>query len=309
MNWITNYVRPTINSLFSRREVPENLWKKCSECGTMLFHRELAENLNVCTSCGHHMAITPRARFEALFDNGAFAEVKVPEPIADPLNFRDQKKYTERLKAAQRSTSEKEAMLVAEGEIGKTPIVAAAQDFTFMGGSMGMYVGNAIIAAAERAVELKRPLVLFSAAGGARMQEGILSLMQMPRTTVAVEMLREAGLPYIVVLTHPTTGGVTASYAMLGDVQIAEPNALICFAGPRVIEQTIREKLPEGFQRAEYLLDHGMLDRVTPRTEMRDELIQILRMLLGLEPALKGDLPAPVPVENEVDGKAAKSGA
>ncbi|WP_368345415.1 acetyl-CoA carboxylase, carboxyltransferase subunit beta [Pelagovum sp. HNIBRBA483] len=309
MNWITNYVRPTINSLFSRREVPENLWKKCSECGTMLFHRELAENLNVCTSCGHHMAITPRARFEALFDNGAFAEVKVPEPIADPLNFRDQKKYTERLKAAQRSTAEKEAMLVAEGEIGKTPIVAAAQDFTFMGGSMGMYVGNAIIAAAERAVELKRPLVLFSAAGGARMQEGILSLMQMPRTTVAVEMLREAGLPYIVVLTHPTTGGVTASYAMLGDVQIAEPNALICFAGPRVIEQTIREKLPEGFQRAEYLLDHGMLDRVTPRTEMRDELIQILRMLLGLEPALKGDLPAPAPVENEVDGKAAKSGA
>lgn len=275
----------------------------------MLFHRELAENLNVCTSCGHHMAITPRARFEALFDNGAFAEVKVPEPIADPLNFRDQKKYTERLKAAQRSTAEKEAMLVAEGEIGKTPIVAAAQDFTFMGGSMGMYVGNAIIAAAERAVELKRPLVLFSAAGGARMQEGILSLMQMPRTTVAVEMLREAGLPYIVVLTHPTTGGVTASYAMLGDVQIAEPNALICFAGPRVIEQTIREKLPEGFQRAEYLLDHGMLDRVTPRTEMRDELIQILRMLLGLEPALKGDLPAPAPVENEVDGKAAKSGA
>ena len=309
MNWITNYVRPTINSLFSRREVPENLWKKCSECGTMLFHRELAENLNVCTSCGHHMAITPRARFEALFDNGAFAEVKVPEPIADPLNFRDQKKYTERLKAAQRSTAEKEAMLVAEGEIGKTPIVAAAQDFTFMGGSMGMYVGNAIIAAAERAVELKRPLVLFSAAGGARMQEGILSLMQMPRTTVAVEMLREAGLPYIVVLTHPTTGGVTASYAMLGDVQIAEPNALICFAGPRVIEQTIREKLPEGFQRAEYLLDHGMLDRVTPRTEMRDELIQILRMLLGLEPALKGDLPAPALVENEVDGKAAKSGA
>ena len=309
MNWITNYVRPTINSLFSRREVPENLWKKCSECGTMLFHRELAENLNVCTSCGHHMAINPRARFQALFDNGVFKEVAVPEPIADPLNFRDQKKYTERLKAAQRSTAEKEAMLVAEGEIGKTPIVAAAQDFTFMGGSMGMYVGNAIIAAAQRAVELKRPLVLFSAAGGARMQEGILSLMQMPRTTVAVEMLKEAGLPYIVVLTHPTTGGVTASYAMLGDIQIAEPNALICFAGPRVIEQTIREKLPEGFQRAEYLLDHGMLDRVTPRTEMRDELIQILRMLLGMEPALKGDLPAPGTPDNAKDGETAPSGA
>jgi acetyl-CoA carboxylase carboxyl transferase subunit beta len=293
MNWITNYVRPRINSIFSRREVPENLWSKCTECGTMLFHRELAENLNVCTSCGHHMAITPRDRFKALFDGGVFVEVKVPEPVADPLHFRDQKKYPDRMRAAQRNTGEHEAMLVAEGEIGATPIVAAAQDFSFMGGSMGMYVGNAIIAAAERAVTLKRPLILFSAAGGARMQEGILSLMQMPRTTVAVQMLKEAGLPYIVVLTHPTTGGVTASYAMLGDVQIAEPNALICFAGPRVIEQTIREKLPEGFQRAEYLLDHGMLDRVTRRTDMRDELITITRMLLGLPPAVKGSLPRP----------------
>ena len=182
-------------------------------------------------------------------------------------------------------------MLVVEGEMGRTGIVAACQDFAFMGGSMGMYVGNAIIAAAQRAVELKRPLILFSAAGGARMQEGILSLMQMPRTTVAVQMLKEAGLPYIVVLTHPTTGGVTASYAMLGDVHIAEPNALICFAGQRVIEQTIREKLPEGFQRAEYLLDHGMLDRVTHRTHMRDELITITRMLLKQSPAIKGDLP------------------
>jgi acetyl-CoA carboxylase carboxyl transferase subunit beta len=293
MNWITNYVRPRINSIFSRREVPENLWTKCDECGTMLFHRELSDNLNVCTHCDHHMAITPRDRFNALFDGGIFVEVKVPEPITDPLQFKDQKKYPERMKAAQKKTAEKEAMLVAEGEIGRTPIVAAAQDFGFMGGSMGMYVGNAIIAAAERAVALKRPLVLFSAAGGARMQEGILSLMQMPRTTVAVQMLKEAGLPYIVVLTHPTTGGVTASYAMLGDVQIAEPNALICFAGPRVIEQTIREKLPEGFQRAEYLLDHGMLDRVTPRTQLRDELITIIRMLTNQPPAVKGDLPAP----------------
>ena len=199
------------------------------------------------------MPITPRDRLHALFDNGIFTEVEVPLPLADPLHFRDQKKYPDRLKAAQKETAEKEAMLVAEGEIGRTPIVAAAQDFTFMGGSMGMYVGNAIIAAAERAVKLKRPLVLFSAAGGARMQEGILSLMQMPRTTVAVEMLNEAGLPYIVVLTHPDHRRRDASYAMLGDVHIAEPNALICFAGPRVIEQTIREKLPEGFQRAEYL--------------------------------------------------------
>jgi acetyl-CoA carboxylase carboxyl transferase subunit beta len=293
MNWITNYVRPRINSIFSRREIPENLWTKCDECGTMLFHRELSDNLNVCTNCGHHMGITPRARFTALFDGGIFSEVDVPAPTVDPLQFRDQKKYPDRLRAAQKSTGEKEAMLVATGEMGRTPIVAAAQDFSFMAGSMGMYVGNAIIAAAQTAVKLKRPLILFSAAGGARMQEGILSLMQMPRTTVAVQMLKEANLPYIVVLTHPTTGGVTASYAMLGDVQMAEPGALICFAGPRVIEQTIREKLPEGFQRAEYLLDHGMLDRVTPRTQMRDELITITRMLMRLPPAIKGDLPAP----------------
>ncbi|MDO5658238.1 MAG: acetyl-CoA carboxylase, carboxyltransferase subunit beta [Paracoccus sp. (in: a-proteobacteria)] len=293
MNWITNYVRPRINQLFNRREVPENLWTKCPECGTMLFHRELSDNLQVCTNCQHHLAITPRARFAALFDGGVFSEVAVPEPIADPLQFRDQKKYPERMKAAQKATGEKEAMLVAEGEMGRTPIVAAAQDFSFMGGSMGMYVGNAIVAAAQRAVQLGRPLVLFSAAGGARMQEGILSLMQMPRSTVAVQMLKEAGLPYIVVLTHPTTGGVTASYAMLGDVQIAEPNALICFAGPRVIEQTIREKLPEGFQRAEYLLEHGMLDRVTHRKELRDELISIIRMMMSLPAPVRGDLPAP----------------
>ena len=312
MNWITNYVRPRINSIFSRRETPENLWKKCDECGTMLFHRELSDNLFVCTSCGHHMGISPRLRFEALFDGGLFSELEVPEPMADPLHFRDQKKYPDRMKTAQRNTGEKEAMLVAAGEIGRTPIIAAAQDFSFMGGSMGMYVGNAIIAAAQEAVKLQRPLILFSAAGGARMQEGILSLMQMPRTTVAVQMLKEAGLPYIVVLTHPTTGGVTASYAMLGDVHIAEPNALICFAGPRVIEQTIREKLPEGFQRAEYLLDHGMLDRVTKRGEMRDELITITRMLLSLPPAIKGDLPAPdpsaTPVAPETPDADAKAG-
>ena len=308
MNWISNYVRPTINSLFSRREVPENLWTKCPECAQMLFHRELSDHLNVCTNCNHHMAISPRARFTALFDGGIFTEIAVPEPIVDPLHFKDQKKYPDRLKGAQKQTTEKEAMLVAEGEIGRTPIVAAAQDFTFMAGSMGMYVGNAIIAAAERAVELKRPLILFSAAGGARMQEGILSLMQMPRTTVAVQMLKEAGLPYIVVLTHPTTGGVTASYAMLGDVHIAEPNALICFAGPRVIEQTIRETLPEGFQRAEYLLDHGMLDRVTPRAEMRDELIQIVRILAGETPAVKGDLPAPTQLTEDDPEPASEGG-
>ncbi|QDL91771.1 acetyl-CoA carboxylase carboxyltransferase subunit beta [Paroceanicella profunda] len=293
MNWISNYVKPTINSLFSRREVPENLWRKCDECGTMLFHRELTDALMVCPSCQHHMAITPRARFEALFDGGTFVTVPVPEPLADPLGFRDQKRYGERMREARRKTGEHEAMLVAEGRLGQAEVVCAAQDFSFMGGSMGMAVGNAIIAAAERAVAKHCPLILFAAAGGARMQEGILSLMQMPRTTVAVQMLREAGLPYIVVLTHPTTGGVTASYAMLGDVQIAEPNALICFAGPRVIAQTIRETLPEGFQRAEYLLDHGMLDMVVHRRDMRDELATLIRMLMSLPPRSHGDLPAP----------------
>jgi acetyl-CoA carboxylase carboxyl transferase subunit beta len=297
MNWISNYVRPKINSIFSRREVPENLWQKCAECGTMLFHRELSDNLNVCTNCNHHMGITPRDRFLSMFDGGVFVEVKVPEPTSDPLQFRDQKRYPDRMKAAQKKTGERDAMLVADGEIGRTPVVMAAQDFSFMGGSMGMYVGNAIIAGAQRAVEMGRPFILFSAAGGARMQEGILSLMQMPRTTVAVQMLKEAGLPYIVVLTHPTTGGVTASYAMLGDVHISEPNALIGFAGARVIEQTIGEKLPEGFQRAEYLLEHGMLDRVINRSDMRDELVTICRMLTKQSPAVTADLAAPLEQE------------
>lgn len=299
MNWISNYVRPKINSLFSRREVPDNLWTKCPECDTMLFHRELTDGLNVCQNCNHHLRISPRERFFDLFDGGLFTEVDVPAPVADPLSFKDQKKYPERMKAAIKNTQENEAMLVAEGDMGRAPIVLAGQDFSFMGGSMGMYVGNAIIAACKRAIKKKCPLVLFSAAGGARMQEGILSLMQMPRTTVALQMLKEANLPFIVVLTHPTTGGVTASYAMLGDVHIAEPNALICFAGPRVIEQTIREKLPEGFQRAEYLLEHGMLDRVTHRKDLREELITITRMLMKQTPAIKGDLPAPSESESK----------
>ena len=304
MNWIKNYVRPTINSLFSRREVPDNLWHKCDDCGTMLFHRELAEALNVCPSCGCHMHISPRDRFRSLFDGGIFVEVPVPAPNVDPLNFKDQKRYPDRLKAAQKKTGEPEAMLVAEGEIDRLKVVAAGQDFAFMAGSMGMAVGNAIVAAAERAVAVNAPLVLFAAAGGARMQEGILSRMQMPRTTVAVQMVADAGLPFVVVLTHPTTGGVTASYAMLGDVHLAEPNALICFAGPRVIEQTIREQLPEGFQRSEYLLDHGMIDRVVERKDMRDELSSILRLLLGKEAPVKGDLPAPTPVADKADAPA-----
>ncbi|MDB3865337.1 acetyl-CoA carboxylase, carboxyltransferase subunit beta [Amylibacter sp.] len=293
MNWISNYMKPKINSIFSRRETPDNLWTKCKECGAMLFHRELADNLNVCINCDHHMNITPRDRCMSMFDGSVFEEFKAKDVILDPLKFKDQKKYTDRIKDARKKTGEDEAMFLAKGKMGRTQVVVAVQDFYFMGGSMGMGVGNAIIAACEQALKLKCPLILFSAAGGARMQEGIMSLMQMPRTTVALQLLKEANLPFIVVLTHPTTGGVTASYAMLGDVHIAEPNALICFAGPRVIEQTIREKLPEGFQRAEYLLDHGMLDRVTHRKNMRGDLITIIRMLMNLSPEIKGDLAPP----------------
>ena len=293
MNWISNYMKPKINSIFSRRETPDNLWTKCKECGAMLFHRELADNLNVCINCDHHMNITPRDRCMSMFDGSVFEEFKAKDVILDPLKFKDQKKYTDRIKDARKKTGEDEAMFLAKGKMGRTQVVVAVQDFSFMGGSMGMGVGNAIIAACEQALKLKCPLILFSAAGGARMQEGIMSLMRMPRTTVALQLLKEANLPFIVVLTHPTTGGVTASYAMLGDVHIAEPNALICFAGPRVIEQTIREKLPEGFQRAEYLLDHGMLDRVTHRKNMRGDLITIIRMLMNLSPEIKGDLAPP----------------
>ena len=293
MNWITDYVPPKIKSFFQRRETPENLWTKCDSCGQMIFHRELAENLNVCPGCNFHMPISPRARFRTLFDGGIFTDIKVPEALADPLHFRDEKRYSDRMKDAKRKTGEAEAMVVVQGDICGLTTVCAGQDFSFMAGSMGMAVGNAMLAAAEAAVKAKAPLVVFTAAGGARMQEGILSLMQMPRTTIAVEMVREARLPFVVVLTHPTTGGVTASYAMLGDVHLAEPDALICFAGPRVIEQTIRETLPEGFQRSEYLLDHGMIDRVVPRGDIRGELGRILRMLMGKPPMVIGDLPAP----------------
>ena len=279
MNWISNYVRPRINSIFSRRETPDNLWSKCSSCGTMLFHRELSENLNVCNECGHHMPISPRDRFANLFDGGIFVEIDVPKPIIDPLQFKDQKKYPERMKSAQKTTGEAEAMLLAEGEMGRTPVVIAAQDFSFMGGSMGMYVGNAIIRAAERAVELKRPLILFSAAGGARMQEGILSLMQMPRTTVAIQMIKEAKLPYISIMIDPIYGGVSASIAMLGDINIAEPKALVGFAGRRVIEQTVRVDLPEDFQKSEFLLEHGAIDMIVHRKDLRAKVSSILSKL------------------------------
>ena len=302
MNWITDYVPSKIKSIFTRRDMPENLWLKCEACGQMLFHRELADNLNVCPQCDHHMAITPRERFKGLFDGGVFVEIEVPEPITDPLHFRDEKRYTDRMRDTRRKTGEGEAMLVVQGQIFQLDVVVAGQDFSFMGGSMGMAVGNAMLKAAETAIAQHCPLVVFAAAGGARMQEGILSLMQMPRTTIAVQMLREAKLPFIVVLTHPTTGGVTASYAMLGDVHLAEPDALICFAGPRVIEQTIREQLPEGFQRSEYLLDHGMIDRVVQRGEIREELGRMLRLLMRREPMKHGDLMPPTDEPSDPEG-------
>ncbi|WP_181708009.1 acetyl-CoA carboxylase, carboxyltransferase subunit beta [Chthonobacter rhizosphaerae] len=285
MNWINNVVRPKIRSLiYPKKEVPENLWVKCPETGEMVFHRDLEANQWVVPNSGYHMRIAPDKRLELLFDDGAVETVGLPGVPQDPLKFRDEKRYTDRLKDAKVKTGREDAVLVGAGRLETIPVVAAVQDFDFMGGSLGMAAGEAIITGVETAVARRTPFILFTASGGARMQEGILSLMQMPRTTVAVEMLREAGLPYIVVLTNPTMGGVTASYAMLGDIQIAEPGALIGFAGPRVIEQTIREKLPDGFQRAEYLLDHGMVDMVVHRHELRSTLGRLVR-LLGPQPA------------------------
>ncbi len=290
MNWISNFVRPKINAIFSRKGSSETLWVKCESCSSMIFHKEFSQNLNVCPSCNYHMYMSPKDRFRSLFDDSLYSEIDYDAPEQDPLNFKDTKKYTDRIKDAQRSTGRKEAISVSEGQLGGMKTVIACQDFKFMGGSMGMAVGNAILEGVKKAVKNKSPFILFAAAGGARMQESVLSLIQMPRTTVAIEMLRDAKLPYIVVLTNPTTGGVTASYAMLGDVQIAEPNALICFAGPRVIEQTIREKLPEGFQRSEYLLDHGMLDKVVSRKFLREELIKLIYLLKNQPPPIRGNI-------------------
>lgn len=281
MNWLSRISPPKIKKMFSKREMPENLWEKCRECGEMIFHRDLQAARYVCPSCDYHMRLDPKSRLESIFDDGIYQEIDLPDVVQDPLKFRDEKRYTDRLKAARAKTGRKDAMSVALGKLTGIDVVVLVQSFDFMGGSLGMAAGEGFVAAAEEAVSRKQPLIAFTAAGGARMQEGILSLMQMPRTTVAVEMLKDAGLPYIVVMTDPTTGGVTASYAMLGDIHLAEPGALIGFAGPRVIEQTIREKLPEGFQRSEYLLDHGMVDMVVHRHEMRSTLARIVRLLIN----------------------------
>ncbi|TIL40728.1 MAG: acetyl-CoA carboxylase carboxyltransferase subunit beta [Mesorhizobium sp.] len=303
MNWITNYVRPKINSMLGRRtDMPENLWIKDPETGEMVFHKDLEQNQFVIPSSGHHMKISAKERLRFFMDDGKYEMLENPKVVQDPLKFRDEKRYTDRLKDAKAKTGLEDAIINALGTVEGLPVVVTVQDFAFMGGSLGMAAGDAIVRGFEVAVQRKRPLILFAASGGARMQEGILSLMQLPRTTIGVDRLKEAGLPYIVVLTNPTTGGVTASYAMLGDVHIAEPGALIGFAGPRVIEQTIREKLPDGFQRSEYLMEHGMVDMVVSRLEMRQTIARLLKMLLKLpeeEKPLEPEILPPVAVPAE----------
>ena len=289
MSWLTNFVLPKIRAVVAKKDVPDNLWHKCPNCGQMLFHRDLEASLFVCGSCGHHLRLPPERRLAMLFDDGRYALIELPKALVDPLKFRDRRRYTERLKEAQaKSGGGRDALVVAHGTVGGLPTVIAAFDFDFMGGSMGVAVGEGLLAAARLAVLQEAALLVVPASGGARMQEGILSLMQMSRTTLAVEMVKEKGLPYLVLLTDPTTGGVSASFAMLGDITLAEPGAVIGFTGARVIEETIREKLPEGFQRAEYLLEHGMVDMVVPRRDLRETLARLLGLLRRPEP------PAPV---------------
>ncbi len=280
MNWISNVVPPKVRS-FLRRETPENLWVKCPESGELVFHKDLEANLFVVPGSGYHMRLSAKARLANLFDGGVYDEIATPEVPLDPLKFRDVKRYTDRLKECRVKTETQDAVKLASGRLEGMEIVVAVQDFDFLAGSLGMAAGEAIITGMRTALERRTPFIMFTASGGARMQEGVFSLMQMPRTTIAVQRLRKANLPYIVVLTNPTTGGVTASYGMLGDIHIAEPGAVIGFAGPRVIEQTIRERLPEGFQRAEYLEAHGMIDMVVQRHDMRAVLARVCSLLTG----------------------------
>lgn len=294
MSWLTDFVRPKIQRLVSPREVPENLWDKCPQCGHMIFHRDLDKTLNVCPHCDHHLRLPVKQRLEMLFDDGEYQRVELPKPILDPLKFRDSKRYSDRLAEAQKATEEADAIIVAHGKIGGIATVVAAFNFAFMGGSMGLAVGEGVVVAAELAMLQDAALIVVSASGGARMQEGILSLMQMARTTVAVDKVKEKGLPYIVLLTDPTTGGISASLAMVGDIHIAEPGTLIGFAGARVIESTIHEKLPEGFQKAEYLLEHGMVDIVVHRAKLKETIARILSILR--QPAQSAPI-VPLPVE------------
>ena len=305
MNWLKNFVRPKLRELVGgQKDIPENLWSKCPKCEEMIFHRDLEKDLQVCQHCGHHMRLTAEQRLLMMFDGGEYQTAELPVPEADPLKFRDLKKYADRLKEAQNKTASPDAITVAHGKMGGADVVIAVLDFHFMGGSMGVAVGEGLLTAARLAVVQDAPLVMVTSSGGARMQEGILSLMQLPRTTIAVDEVKEAGLPYVVVLADPTTGGVSASFAMLGDIAIAEPGAVIGFAGARVIEQTIREKLPEGFQRAEYLLDHGMVDMVVHRHELRETLIRVLGLLRN--PAPPADVLAIADAE-DADGASASA--
>jgi len=283
MNWISNVVRPKIRS-FLRRETPENLWIKCPDSGQLVFHKDVEANQYVIPGSDYHMRMSAPARLRSMFDEGQYEDIALPDVPVDPLKFRDEKRYVDRLKDARTKTGAADAVKVGHGLVEGLALTIGVQDFDFMGGSLGMAAGEAVIKGLETAVERRTPFVMFAASGGARMQEGMFSLMQMPRTTVAVQRLRAARLPYIVVLTNPTTGGVTASYAMLGDIQIAEPGALIGFAGPRVIEQTIREKLPEGFQRSEYLREHGMVDMVVHRHDMKVTVARLCRLLTKPQP-------------------------
>ncbi len=283
-NWINSIVRPKIRNILRKKDLPDNLWVKCPETGQMIYYKDLEANQFVVPGSNYHMRMTAPARLKSVFDQGEFEPVALPDVPLDPLKFRDERRYTDRLKDARSKTGLTDAVMAGAGRLNGDMIVAAVQDFDFMGGSLGTAAGEAVIAAMRAALVREVPFILFAASGGARMQEGILSLMQMPRTTVAVQELREAKLPYIVVLTHPTTGGVTASYAMLGDIHIAEPGALIGFAGPRVIEQTIREQLPNGFQRSEYLLEHGMVDMVVHRHELRATLARLCNLLTHRRP-------------------------
>ena len=289
MNWLSDFVRPKIKKI-TTKEIADNLWTKCPQCGQMLFTKELEKNNFICSSCDHHLRLPLNKRFEMLFDNGDYKLITLPKLQEDPLNFKDSKKYTDRLKSYRKATGSDDAIKVAQGEIGGITCVVAAFDFSFMGGSMGTAVGEGIVKAGEIAMRGNYPLITISASGGTRMQEGILSLMQMARTTAAVNMVKEKGLPFISVLTDPTTGGVSASFAMLGDIHIAEKGCVIGFAGARVIEQTIREKLPEGFQRAEYLKEHGMVDIVVRRPELKDELVKVLSILTHRKPQLSTKL-------------------
>ena len=279
-NWLTNFVLPKIRAVVSRKEVPDNLWTQCPSCEQTLFQRDLISDLMVCRHCGHHFRIGSAERFRTLFDEAVFEKIDLPKTPIDPLRFRDRKRYTERLREGQAALgSGSEAVALAQGKIGGVAAIIAAFDFAFMGGSMGVAVCEALVTASRLAVERHAALIVIPSSGGARMQEGILSLMQMPRTIIAADLVKEARLPYIVVLTDPTTGGVAASFAAIGDIAIAEPGAVIGFAGARVIEETIREKLPEGFQRAEYLLEHGMVDLVVPRGQLTATLARILKLL------------------------------